>query len=203
MFRILRPIAWSAVALLVILALLLVVPGARARMVDLVRQVGQVSLIETGDYPGDGEPVDIIATRDMDLQTAQTTLPLEINLPAWVPEEYILEDRVYVTQFSEGYTDVYLNWVKPGERKLTLHISSVTNDQPMSMIIGANSAEEVQVNGQPAALVRGGWSADSKQWEENGSLSIYWRLDGETYFLMAGEDDLTVEELIRIAESIP
>ena len=69
--------------------------------------------------------------------------------------------------------------------------------------IGPDSTEEVQVNGQPAALVRGIWDYNTKQWDSPEHLSLFWQLHDVTYELQTIETILSVDQLIRIAESIP
>jgi len=65
------------------------------------------------------------------------------------------------------------------------------------------SIEEVLVDGKPAALVRGGWNADMKLWENRGQLQLHVPHNGQTYIFSAMETSVSIDELIRIAESLP
>lgn len=78
--------------------------------------------------------------------------------------------------------------------------------------VALGSYEEVQVNGQPAVLIRGDWEqppapsempADGKwesEWDKDLGLHLYW-VNGEGLYSLSTNANITVEELIKMAES--
>lgn len=73
--------------------------------------------------------------------------------------------------------------------------------QPFNWLVEANDVQEVQVNGQPAALVEGGWDVDPGQWSREAARMLNWMKGNEMYQLYS--PGASVEDLIRTAESNP
>ena len=196
-------IGLGAVALLLVLVLVLAVsPAARAQVEAWVGVVGGVLFTATGDYPGDdGSPVITIPSDEMTLEEARGILPFPIDLPAWVPDGFVLEETVIVPRFDDGVGRVYLNWRAP-YKGLNLSIEDRSPEEA-NWLVAPGSMEEVFVDGASAALVRGGWYENTKQWENKGQLQLFVSHNGQTYLFSANEDNIPVEELIRIAESLP
>jgi hypothetical protein len=199
----LRPIALGAVTLLLVLTLALVIsPAARAQVQDWVGQVGGVLFTATGDYPGGDEPATIVPSDEMSLEEARAILPFTVDLPAWVPEGYVLENTVNIPYFDDGVGRVSIRWDAPQKARLGLLIEDRSAEES-KWIVGPGSIEEVLVNGEPAALVRGGWDSDAKQWHNPEILTLYVQHNDQTYSFSAIEKDISVDDLVRIAESIP
>jgi len=199
----LRPVAIGAITLLLVLTLTLVVsPAARAQVQDWVGQVGGVLFTATGDYPGGDEPVTIAPSEKMSLEDARAILPFTIDLPAWVPEGYVLEETVTFVHFEDGVERIFIQWRAPQKALLELEIENLPPEES-KWLVGQESIEEVLVDGEPAALVRGGWHADTKQWENPEILHLYIPHKGQTYIFSSMEKDIPVDELIRMAESLP
>lgn len=199
----LRPVALGVITLLMALTLTLVVsPSARAQVQDWVGQVGGVLFTTTGDYPGGDEPVTIAPSGTMPLEEARAILPFTIDLPAWVPEGYVLEETVTFVHFEDGVERIFVQWRAPQKALLELEIVNLPPEKS-NWLVGPESIEEVQVDGEPAALVRGGWNADTKQWENRGQLQLHVAHNGQTYILSTMETDISVNELMRTAESLP
>ena len=199
----LRPVAIGAITLLLVLTLTLVVsPAARAQVQDWVGQVGGVLFTATGDYPGGDEPVTIAPSEKMSLEDANAILPFTIDLPAWVPEGYVLEETVTFVHFEDGVERIFIQWRAPQKALLELEIENLPPEES-KWLVGLESIEEVLVDGEPAALVRGGWHADTKQWENPEILHLYIPHKGQTYIFSSMEKDIPVDELIRMAESLP
>jgi hypothetical protein len=199
----LRPVALGAITLLLVLTLTLVVsPAARAQVQDWVGQVGGVLFTATGDYPGGDEPVTIAPSEKMRLEDARTILPFTIDLPAWVPEDYVLEETVTFVHFEDGVESIFIQWRAPQKALLELEIENLPPEES-KWLVGLDSIEEVLVDGEPAALVRGGWHADTKQWENPEILHLYIAHKGQIYIFSSLEKDISVDELIRMAESLP
>ena len=199
----LRPVALGAITLLLVLTLTLVVsPAARAQVQDWVGQVGGVLFTATGDYPGGDEPVTIAPSEKMSLEDASAILPFTIDLPTWVPEGYVLEETVTFVHFEDGVERIFIQWRAPQKALLELEIENLPPEES-KWLVGQESIEEVLVDGEPAALVRGGWHADTKQWENPEILHLYIPHKGQTYIFSSMEKDISVDELIRMAESLP
>lgn len=199
----LRPVAIGAITLLLVLTLTLVVsPAARAQVQDWVGQVGGVLFTATGDYPGGDEPVTIAPSEKMSLEDASAILPFTIDLPTWVPEGYVLEETVTFVHFEDGVERIFIQWRAPQKALLELEIEKLPPEES-KWLVGLESIEEVLVDGEPAALVRGGWHADTKQWENPEILHLYIPHKGQTYIFSSMEKDISVDELIRMAESLP
>jgi hypothetical protein len=67
--------------------------------------------------------------------------------------------------------------------------------------VGEDAIEEINLNGRPAVIVRGGWNDDTRQYDFSLPAAIEWKVDENTIYSLTGYQSL--EELIRIAESIP
>jgi hypothetical protein len=202
--------AFGALTLLLAFVLVLTTsPAVRAQLLDFVRDVGGVGFTETGKYPGKPErEVTIIPSEKYTLATVRDRTGFDISLPTWLPDGYALIDEVTVMDFTSGDSDVIMAVIRwrnpePWEMPISLNVSRRTNGEPMKWIIGPDSVEEVQINGQAAALVRGTWNADAKRWDSPEHLSLHWQHNGQTYELQVVEAQIGAAELIRIAESIP
>jgi hypothetical protein len=205
-----RSMAFGALTLLLVFTLVLAVsPTVRAQLLDFVTEVGGIGFIETGKYPGTAErEVTVIPSEMFTLATVRERIGFDLALPTWVPEGYTLVDEVTVMDFTSSESDVIMAVIRwrnpePWEMPISLRVSYRTGGEPMKWIIGPESVEEVQINGQAAALVRGVWNADAKRWDSPEHLSLHWQHNGQTYELQVVEAQVNAAELIRIAESIP
>jgi len=80
--------------------------------------------------------------------------------------------------------------------------------------VAPGSYKEVQVNGKPAILVRGDWDylqrgfvplEETRQefvsrWDRDAGLQLYWP-DGDVMYHLYAWQDVSAEDLIRMAES--
>jgi hypothetical protein len=194
-------LAWTFALLLAGILIMAAVPGVRARFEDVIKQVGGLTLFMTEDFPGSDNPT-IIPDEIMPLEEARERIDFDFNLPAWVPDDLILQsDEVH---FSEVVDGLIIHWDSEERgRGLTMVVNEVIPD--VRHIVGPDSLTEITLNGEPAAFVRGGWYSDSKEWQDTGIRSIHWQLDGIQYDMSVGSEEhgaLTDEELIKIAESI-
>lgn len=99
-----------------------------------------------------------------------------------------------------------LRWYDSGAN--TYRVGPASIWQP----VAPGSYKEVQVNGQPAVLIRGDWEqlpppsempADGKvesEWDKDLGLHLYW-VNGEQLYYLYTNTDIAVEELINMAES--
>lgn len=199
----LRPLVLGAITLLLALTLTLVVsPSARAQVQDWVGQVGGVLFTATGDYPGGDGPIKTIPGNEMRLEEARAVLPFTVDLPAWIPEGYVLEETISILRLEDDIERVFIQWAAPQKALLELQITGRAPEDS-HWVVGTGSIEEMLINGEPAALVRGGWNADTKQWEDRGQLQLHVAHNGQTYIFSTMETDISIDDLIRMAESLP
>jgi hypothetical protein len=219
--------AWVVTVLLVlVMAVLFAVPSVRAEIIRFF-QVGVVRIFPstptqtigpsmpqspitaTPDtftpVPGGNEPLYTITTSGLAGETtfekAQANLPFPVLLPAY-PPDLGMPDRVFL---QENGLMVILVWNKPDNPdKIRFSLHEIA---PESVIIGKfepHVIQETQVNESYAVWARGPYlvqlSNDTYNWRRlvEGNTLI-WERGGITYRL---ESDLTLEETIRIAESL-
>ncbi|MBN1438536.1 MAG: hypothetical protein JW929_03925 [Anaerolineales bacterium] len=178
---------------------LLASPAARAAGLALLRDIGGVAFIQTADYPGGDNPA-VVPDEIMSLEQAQAELPFAIHLPAWVPAGYVRDSGVRILRFSADCTPATITWHGVNLNDL-LELTIVQSGR--GWIAGSDELETVRIHGRDAALVRGMWNADAKEWDAEAptGLALYWSMGDTTYILCS--PTLPRKDLIRIAESIP
>jgi len=200
----LKPAMAAGVFIILIGVLLFVSPAVRAQVSEWIQQIGGVFIVETNEYPGGGSPVQIIPFEQYSFEEVSNELPFEISLPAWIPEEFEIIPTVKVARFDQTAVTAYIDWKSSSGPILSLMIQHRLDGKNGGLIVGEGSVEEYLVNGEPAALVHGGWNADIQQWDFNLKvLTLSWKHNEQTYVLQGIEDSISVEELLKIAESIP
>ncbi len=198
----LKPVLVVGVFIILIGVLLSVSPGVRAQVSEWIQQIGGVFVLETNEYPGSG-PVETIPFEQYSFEEIANELPFEISLPGWIPEEFEIIPTVKVARFNQTAVTAYIDWKSLSGPILSLMIQHRLDGKNGGLIVGEGSVEEYLVNGEPAALVRGGWNADIQEWDFNLKvLTLSWKHDDQTYVLQGIEDNISVEELLKIAESI-
>ncbi|GAP13395.1 hypothetical protein LARV_01149 [Longilinea arvoryzae] len=192
--------------LVVILPLVLAMvlsPAVRAQVQTWVGAIGGQMFTTSGDYPGDDEPVTTVANESLSLAEARETPGMAIDLPSWVPAGFVLQDPVSVLQLGDGVTRVEITWSSPENGAILLNIEQYPAGSESNWLVSPESIEEVLVDGEPAALVRGAWNANAKQWDHMDFLSLYWKSGVQNYILRGLGGQISAETLIRMAESIP
>ena len=198
----LKPVLVVGVFIILIGVLLSVSPGVRAQVSEWIQQIGGVFVLETNEYPGSG-PVETIPFEQYSFEEIANELPFEISLPGWIPEEFEIIPTVKVARFNQTAVTAYIDWKSLSGPILSLMIQHRLDGKNGGLIVGEGSVEEYLVNGEPAALVRGGWNADIQEWDFNLKvLTLSWKHDDQTYVLQGIEDNISVEELLKIAEPI-
>ncbi len=203
-----RRVALGLAAVCLVLAVVLLVsPGARAMVQGTLRTIGVLQFEESKENPYmDGDET-TISPQVMSLSEARAALPFAFGVPTWAPAGYVLQEQaVEVTYFSGEPPVPWVNveWLEPSSHfgiRLYFRQSGVGN-YPCGELVGPNSVEEVQVAGQPAAVVRGGWNVDTGEYGDissGGLVRLVWEREGVCYTL----DGATVEEMIQMAESVP
>ncbi len=200
----LKPAMVVGVFIIMIGVLLFVSPAVRAQVGKWIQQIGGVNIVETNEYPGGSSPVQTIPFEEYSFEEISNEVPFEISLPAWLPEGFEIIPIVKVARFSQTAETAYIDWNSSSGPILSLMIQHRLDGKNGGLIVGEGSVEEYLVNGEPAALVHGGWNADIQQWDFNLKvITISWKHNEQTYVLKGIEDSISVEELLKIAESIP
>jgi hypothetical protein len=192
----------ASVAFVMILTLGLVLgvsPTARARIEEVMRDVGGLWVKETGLFSESETPV---VPQTLTLAEAHEKIDFELRLPTWLPPGWTLqEDIVRFRDFSSPH--LQLIWTDTAQKpRLNLFVQrSLPNRR---QVVGPGSVEIVTINGEPATLVRGTWDLASQSWKASEDhINLRWQKENVSYQLVFLGDDLTVETLIRMAESIP
>jgi hypothetical protein len=139
---------------------------------------------------GDASPV------TMTEPEAREVLPFAYELPAWVPEGFAAVEEVEVVQPAggEGYSSLGVVWETAEEDYIHLQIAS--GDATRPSVAGAGQMSEVTVAGQPARVV-------TSPRGEGERTSLSWKRDNLTFTLSTEASTVTIDDLVRMAESIP
>lgn len=189
-------LAWIAVVLVAI-GLVLNVPAVRAMLDPLEEVIGRIHLIVTDLNPYRDEPVTTVEGEAMSLEEAREKVSFDFALPQGFTAN---EVTVYTFGGTPDFVEVDLCNVS----SLCLELLASAYSETGSTLVGPESVETIQVNGQEAVVFSGGWDADSGTWiEDVGQTTIIWEAGGVQYELMAVTEVASLEELIAIAESVP
>jgi hypothetical protein len=205
-FRV-RRFTFAAAIGVALIAALAFSPAARAAFNGLIRQIGGITYLE----PEESQPplpeseITIVPEEMLSLEQARTRVPFDIQLPSWTPEGYTLSPSVRVTYFPHETLGtnpfVYITWLKSQEVG-GLTLIELVMAQRVSWVVDMDHLEEVQINGRSAGLTGGTWNADTGAWDTSmGDLTLTWMHNDAMYMLRS--PGASVEELIRMAESIP
>jgi hypothetical protein len=191
-----------AFACLLVFALLFTLSQpARASVLAWIEHIaGFKAEISTAAPVIDESKATVYYSTPQTLATALKGLSFTLVMPTYIPEGFVLNyDGVHATEGS-----ISIGWVDKNQGYIDLDVGQ-NWDIPID--VGVDSTKEVQVNGQPAVLIRGWWDAYGK-WDHNKkNLQLYWRKDGLLYILASSDPTMyrevvSEDELIRIAESI-
>lgn len=209
-----RRLAWGLALLLVLAAALLTAEPVRAWVIEVLRlgavriflqppnelvppptalpSIGDSAASASGSLDWMGETT---------LADAAVRLPFAIQLPSW-PADLGVPDHVYVQELAGmALMSVWLDPQQAGRVRLSLH--ALASDAIVHKFAPV-TVTETQVNGQPALwtegpyLVRVGRGDIEPRRLITGHVLI-WNHDDTTYRL---ETDLSLEEAIRVAESL-
>jgi hypothetical protein len=210
-----RKLTWALFALVIIVGGLLAVPPVRAQILEFL-QVGVVQIF-LGEPVEDPAPTQVpdgslprealipslqVIAGEIDLQAAQEQLPFSIHLPSY-PADLGEPDLVFLQDMAGPF--LVLVWMdprQPEQVRLSLHLIG-----PGSYALGKSMPRTVgmtQVNEQPAVWAEGPYILTMA----NGGVENYRLIDGHVLIWEEGgltyrlETDLSMEEAIRIAESL-
>jgi hypothetical protein len=190
--------AWGVAAALVLLTgLLAASPPLRAAIVSLQETIGNVYLTITDRSP-DTRDATIVKPELMSLEAAWIAVPFDFGIPQQVPDGWVMDEQVRVNDLGGG-PFVEIEWTNPGHGNISL--SAREDNGSASRLVGPDSFREVEVGGQPAVLLTGAWDHDSQEWMWLEVTTLIWKMDGVEYSLSASDHDLSVIDLITLAES--
>lgn len=200
-----RPFTFAAALCVAILTALAFSPAARAAFNGLIVNIGGMIFFEPDESASQATPlpefkVTLVPEELLSLAEAEAKLPYPIRLPAWAPDGFTMGDSVRVAHFpGADAPQVTITWY--GSDRTVGNIDLLVLGQKVDWQVETDDVEEVEVNGQPAALVGGSWNADTGQWDGGSDLTLSW-MKGEQMYLLRSPG-ASVEDLIRMAESIP
>ena len=224
--------AWVMTGLLVlVLAVLFAVPGVRAEIIRFF-QVGVVRIFPASPTltaepsipqlpttatpiavspntatpaPGVNVPIYSVTISDLagesSLADAQNSLPFKIKLPQY-PADLSEPEHVFLQEDGGMVILIWADPADPDNARLSLH--EIAPGKVVLSKYQPRVIQETQVNGNYAVWAQGPYfvqltsgSYDFRRTVEGNTL--IWEEEGITYRL---ESDLTLEETIRIAESL-
>jgi hypothetical protein len=187
-----------AVMSLVTAVLLIVSPAARAQVDGLLQRIGNFSFVEVRDPRGEPIPWE---TQRTNLDDAQAKMPFTFAVPRWAPEQFTL-DNVEVLQGAGQKPGVAMDWHKG---KQAIHFLAVQGPRETTSQVVPGSVEAIEINGQPAALLRGHHDPVTGAWDRNAPFYwMTWDEDGVTYVLGNDNDspEVTLDDLLQMAASM-
>ena len=197
-----RRIMFAAALCLALIAAFAFSPAAQAALNRVVREIGGVTFFGPDETEANATPVPesqvtIVPEERLPLSEAQAKLPYPVSLPAWVPDGFTMGTSVRISYFGTKYTPVEIIWYGPDPKVGGIML---TVGQRVSWLVDTDHLQEVKVNGQPAGLTGGSWDADTGKWGGEDEKTLTW-MKGDVMYLLSSR--IPVEDLIRVAESIP
>lgn len=210
----------GAIALLLLIGLTVSAPVTRAT----VRSLG-VSLLRPGNTQPSAGPTAVPASppvvarsngpqwpgEPLAVTKAQQHVAFPISLPAWLPdgvdvEHAYLIQRTAATGQQATEVDV-VAYPRSGSGWLGIHQIRGQLERPYGL--DADHVQKVSVAGQPAIYAHGTWNgrdsptASPSGWDPQADANLLtWERGGVTYVLRAVGLRLSLEDAIRIAESL-
>jgi hypothetical protein len=156
------------------------------------------------------------------LEEARAIAPFPIHTPAWLPTGFTFDGVMFSGLYTGTNADVpsqvteaSLYYTRTEQtaglatQNLTLHISKPAESGQLLLgyMASREHTRQVQVNGQPALYVPGGYEYDettqTMRWDENKHAgALAWQMDGVNYIVSYNDLDISLETLTRIAESV-
>lgn len=140
----------------------------------------------------------------LSLEDTQSRFTPPIILPTYVPKGFDRRDGIEFFDLADQPTLVITWELKNDYERIKLLVSHHSIElKTYARTLGKGAIEDVTLNGKPALIVRGVWNIGLK---DNDFMmnAVMWRYDENTvYALMSLEQAVPLEELIKMAESIP
>ena len=110
-----------------------------------------------------------------------------------------MDEQVRVSDLDGG-PFVEMQWARPGGGGFFFVVCQ--DPSSSSWLVGLDSYREIEIGGEPAVIVTGGWDAGSREWAWSEHTTLIWTVDGVQYRLSASADNFFEADLIAIAESV-
>lgn len=195
-----RPLL-GGLAVLLVAALFFISPPVQATLDEVQAMIGQIPVIIRTVWPQPVDTVVALETEPMSLAEARAAMPFDFALPAYLPAG-LTRDTAQVQVAQSPLAMVKMVWRDAENGFVQLSIYPAGPENPQALV-GPESSETIQVNGQQALLVRGGWDGQSRTWSEQaGVITLFWTVHDARYRLLAYSKLVSPAELVAIAESI-
>lgn len=155
------------------------------------------------------------------VEEAKEILRFEFHVPDWAPDGFTFGARMCGIDRISDYASLY--WNGPDKYTgISIYLTNLRWYDPTMLVykvgpasvwgpVAPGSYKEVQVNGQPAILVRGDWETPwatefmlegehEFKWDKKRAVQLYW-VDGEVMYHLYTRAKVSPEDLIRMAES--
>lgn len=194
--------AWGVTAAVALLIVIVAAsPPLLAAIVSLQETIGNVFLTITDRSP-DSSDATIVEPELMSLQAARTAVPFDFGIPSQVPDDWIMDEQVRVTDLGSG-PFVEIRWTNNAGTGIFFSAHSALQDDgsPNIRLVGPDSFREIEIGGQPAVIVRGGWDHGSREWAWPKVITLIWVANDVEYTLSTSDAEGAVAELVEVAES--
>jgi hypothetical protein len=174
----------------------------RAGVLTWLKQIAGFEIQEMDTLPvAEGKSTPIPPDVHDSLADILNNLPYKLDLPSYVPDGFSFEDQVDLVK-----TSIFMRWInRNGDEILML----VDTDHGQRYLTGTDAAQEIEVNGQPALLVQGGYNKENNWDPDLQMINIVQRKGDLIYWFIyiknsGGKFDGTVfkDELIKMLDSI-
>ena len=171
----------------------------RASVLDWIKQIAGFEVQETNTVSSESS-ITIKPTASGSMDDMLNDLPYEIAMPSYVPDGFNFKDKVDVHAES-----VFMTWRNIKGDQILLQIDT---EHAQRYLTGIDAAQEIQINGQSAMLIQGGYVDDS--WDSTlPTLNIIQRKGELIYWLIYVQkynepfDDMVwTDELARMMGSV-
>ena len=174
----------------------------RASVLHWLREIAGFEIEERDSMPtavSEGSlPSDYHRNR---LEDVIDLLPYKLAIPAYVPEGFLAKNRVEKTGNS-----IFMRWMDSDGDEILMMVDT---DHGQRYVTGTDAAREIEINGQPAMLVQGGYDSNNVWDDDLKMLNIVQRKDNAIYWLIYIEmsdgefdRDAIQNELIHMMSSL-
>jgi hypothetical protein len=158
----------------------------------------------TGDGVLTADPDQYLPLEYLSLNDAQVRFISPIVLPTYTPQGF---ERLANVEFFDlpGQPTLVVTWNRPNHYSLIkLLISHHSFEiKEYAQTLGKGAIEETVLDGKPAIIVRGVWNIGLRE-NDLMMTALMWRYDENTvYSLLSLEQAVPLDELLKMAESIP
>lgn len=193
----------GVVAVVCLVTLLFVSSPVQATLGQVQKVVGQINLTVQEIWPRPTAAVTMLQTEPMSLAAAQQVIPFEFDLPAYVPAGLSQpNNQVSVARLATPLVQVEWRDAQGG----VVQLSACAADPAIQLnqtVVGPDSSTTILINDQPGVLVRGAWDETTRTWgHQDQMLTLLWANKGVQYRLLAFTRQISLPELMTMAESI-